>query len=148
MLFIAVKFSLLLLLLLSLHFTWMCYSRPVFIWVFRHTNFHRLFRWTLHLNWIFEDILSYRTLHEHHMYFQPRSCVKWFCDFFVKFLVPSANKAKHFRSKKFSLHFTVPKKVLKDSQLNHFFPLFPFDSPWKHQKTSGFVMFLGGIRRK
>ena len=26
-------------------------------------------------------------------------------------------------------------------------PLVPFDTPKKHQKTTGFLMFLGGIER-
>ena len=29
--------------------------------------------------------------------------------------------------------------------LTHFMPLVSFDTPWKHQKTSGFPMFSGGI---
>ena len=31
--------------------------------------------------------------------------------------------------------------------LTHFMPLVYFDTPWKHQKTSGFQMFLGDIKR-
>ena len=26
-------------------------------------------------------------------------------------------------------------------------PLISFDTPWKHQKTGGFMMFSGGIKR-
>ena len=26
-------------------------------------------------------------------------------------------------------------------------PLISFDTPWKHQKTRGFMMFSGGIKR-
>ena len=29
--------------------------------------------------------------------------------------------------------------------ITHFQPMFPFYTPWKHQKTSGFLMFAGGI---
>ena len=32
-------------------------------------------------------------------------------------------------------------------ELTHFVPLISFDTPWKHQKTSGFLMFSGGITR-
>ena len=28
--------------------------------------------------------------------------------------------------------------------LTHFMPLISFDTPWKHQKNSGFLMFSGG----
>ena len=31
--------------------------------------------------------------------------------------------------------------------LIHFMPLISFDTPWKHQKTSGFLMFSGGMKR-
>ena len=31
--------------------------------------------------------------------------------------------------------------------ISHFMPLTSFDTPWKHQKTSGFLMFSGGIKR-
>ena len=31
--------------------------------------------------------------------------------------------------------------------LTHFMPLVSFCIPWKHQKTSGFLMFSGGIER-
>ena len=31
--------------------------------------------------------------------------------------------------------------------LTHFMPLISFDIPCKHQKTSGFLMFSGGIKR-
>ena len=31
--------------------------------------------------------------------------------------------------------------------LTHFMPVISFYTPWKHQKTSGFLMFLGGIER-
>ena len=31
------------------------------------------------------------------------------------------------------------------SNLTHFQPVFHFYAPWKHQKTSGFLMFSGGI---
>ena len=31
--------------------------------------------------------------------------------------------------------------------LTHFMSLISFDTPWKHQKTSGFLMFSGGIKR-
>ena len=30
--------------------------------------------------------------------------------------------------------------------LTYFIPLFSFYTPWKHQKTPGFLMFLGGIK--
>ena len=33
------------------------------------------------------------------------------------------------------------------SVITHFMPLISFDTPWKHQKTSGFLMFSGGIKR-
>ena len=31
--------------------------------------------------------------------------------------------------------------------LTHFMPLISFDTPWKHQKTRGFLMFSVGIKR-
>ena len=31
--------------------------------------------------------------------------------------------------------------------LTHFMPLISFDTPWKHQKTRGFLMFSGGLKR-
>ena len=31
--------------------------------------------------------------------------------------------------------------------LTHFMPLISFDTPWKHQKTRGFLMFSGYIKR-
>ena len=31
--------------------------------------------------------------------------------------------------------------------LTHFMPLVSFDTPWKHQKTSDFFMFSGGVER-
>ena len=34
-----------------------------------------------------------------------------------------------------------------DSCLTHFMPLISFDTPLKHQKTSGFLMFSGVIKR-
>ena len=33
------------------------------------------------------------------------------------------------------------------SLLTHFMPLVSLYTPWKHQKTSGFLIFLGGIER-
>ena len=30
--------------------------------------------------------------------------------------------------------------------LTHFMPLISFDTPWKHQKTSGLQTFSGGIK--
>ena len=32
--------------------------------------------------------------------------------------------------------------------LIHFWIMFPFHNPWKHQKTWGFLVFSGGIKRK
>ena len=32
-------------------------------------------------------------------------------------------------------------------KLTHFMPLISFHTPWKHQKTRGFLMFSGGIKR-
>ena len=31
--------------------------------------------------------------------------------------------------------------------LTHFMPQVSFNTPWKHQKTFGFLMFSGGIER-
>ena len=31
-------------------------------------------------------------------------------------------------------------------KLTHFWPIFPFYTPWKHQKTKDFLVFSGGIR--
>ena len=31
--------------------------------------------------------------------------------------------------------------------LTHFMPLVSFDTPWKHQRTKGFLMFSGGIEK-
>ena len=33
------------------------------------------------------------------------------------------------------------------SVLTHFMPLISFDTPWKHQKTRGFLILSGGIKR-
>ena len=33
------------------------------------------------------------------------------------------------------------------THLTHFMPLISFDTPWKHQNTSGFLIFSGGIKR-
>ena len=30
--------------------------------------------------------------------------------------------------------------------ITHFWPMFPFHTPWEYQKTFGFLMFSGGIR--
>ena len=30
--------------------------------------------------------------------------------------------------------------------LTHFWPMFPFYTPWKQQKTKGFLVFSGGIK--
>ena len=30
--------------------------------------------------------------------------------------------------------------------LTHFWPVFPFYTPWKHQKTKGFLVFSGGMK--
>ena len=38
--------------------------------------------------------------------------------------------------------------ILMISVLIHFMPLVSFYTPWKHQKTRCFVMFLGGNRKK
>ena len=35
----------------------------------------------------------------------------------------------------------------KETKLIHFMPLVSFYTPSKHQKTFGFLMFLGGIER-
>ena len=32
------------------------------------------------------------------------------------------------------------------SKLTHFRQIFPFYTPWKHQKTKGYLMFSGGIK--
>ena len=32
-------------------------------------------------------------------------------------------------------------------KLTHFMPMISFDTPWKHQKTRGFLMFSGSIKR-
>ena len=37
--------------------------------------------------------------------------------------------------------------VSKCNSLTYFRPMFPFYTPWNHQKTSGFVTFSGGIER-
>ena len=34
-----------------------------------------------------------------------------------------------------------------EGMLTHFVPLISFDTLWKHQKTSGFLMFSRGIKR-
>ena len=31
-------------------------------------------------------------------------------------------------------------------RLTLLFPMFPFDSPWKRQKTKGFLTFWGGLK--
>ena len=31
------------------------------------------------------------------------------------------------------------------SDINHFLPMFPFDTQWKHHKTVGFLMFSLGV---
>ena len=37
-------------------------------------------------------------------------------------------------------------KSEKDLCLTHFWPMFLFYTPWKHQKTKGFLVFSGGIK--
>ena len=32
--------------------------------------------------------------------------------------------------------------------LTHFMPQISFDTPWKHQKSSGFLMYLGGYEKR
>ena len=32
--------------------------------------------------------------------------------------------------------------------ISYFLPIFSFYTPWKHQKTKGFVVLLGGIKCK
>ena len=44
-----------------------------------------------------------------------------------------------------SLESKTPFSVL--NALTHFMPLVSFYTAWKHQKTSGFLMFSGGIER-
>ena len=43
----------------------------------------------------------------------------------------------------------LQKNPMTDSKtlLTHFMPLISFDTPWKYQKTKGFMMFSGGIKR-
>ena len=31
-------------------------------------------------------------------------------------------------------------------KLAHFWQVFQFYTPWKHQKTKGYVLFLGGVK--
>ena len=47
---------------------------------------------------------------------------------------------------------SVRKKILQSlpwniTKLKYFIPLISFDTPWKHQKTSGFLIFSEGIKR-
>ena len=51
-------------------------------------------------------------------------------------------------SKKFSFHFISSfQTIMNTKSLTHFMPLISFDTPWKRPKTSGFLIFLGGIKR-
>ena len=44
-------------------------------------------------------------------------------------------------------NFDLTLENLKICTLTHFIPLISFDTPWKHQKTRGFRMFSGAIKR-
>ena len=39
------------------------------------------------------------------------------------------------------------KAIWPKFRLTHFMQLASFDTPWKHQKTIGFLMFSGGAER-
>ena len=39
------------------------------------------------------------------------------------------------------------KNLMSKEILTHFMPLISFDNPWKHQKTSDFLIFSRGIKR-
>ena len=43
----------------------------------------------------------------------------------------------------YSLTHFVPVFFLECSSLTRFWPVFPFYTPWKHQKTKGFLLFSG-----
>ena len=38
-------------------------------------------------------------------------------------------------------------KIIKKILVNPFYATISFYTPWKHQKTKGFLMFFGGIER-
>ena len=44
------------------------------------------------------------------------------------------------------IFMNVQKDYFIKKQLTHFRPMFPFYTPWKHQKTFGFLVFSGGIK--
>ena len=57
---------------------------------------------------------------------------------------------KHDRYFKYNVYYKVRCNIqlfVSSSGLTHFMPLVPFDTPWKHQKTSGFLMCSGGFER-
>ena len=43
--------------------------------------------------------------------------------------------------------YQITTEYLTGISLTHFMPLVPFYIPWKHQKTSDFLMFSVGIER-
>ena len=50
-------------------------------------------------------------------------------------------------SSRLNLILAAPLKVTPlNIQLTHFWPMFSFYTPWKHQKTLGFLVFSGGIK--
>lgn len=128
-----------------------------FYWVFFHTNFHRLFQWTPHVNWIYSKTFIcgiYRTLYEH-MCFQSRSCVS--SDFVIS-LWNSSSPApikrnilgrKTFTSLNKKKKESVKKawKFIKKISVKPFFFTVPLWFPMKHQKTSGNQKRLMGRNR-
>ena len=64
--------------------------------------------------------------------------------------LPKVNTIKHLNFNLVSLLFTFNLFNLFNltfSTLTHFNPLISFYTPWKHQKTRGFLIFSGGIKR-
>ena len=41
---------------------------------------------------------------------------------------------------------SVNQNLTRTCKLTHFWSMFPFDTPWRHQKTLGFLMFSGDIK--
>ena len=67
-----------------------------------------------------------------------------------KGLQPFFNLANSFmntvQSKRFDEHFKDCKYIICWNSLSYFWPMFPFYTPWKHQKTRGFTVFSGSIK--
>ena len=61
------------------------------------------------------------------------------------FVSKTKSRMIYFNVKKFIWYWVDLVSSVVSSVLIHFQPMFHFYTPWKHQKTGGFLMFSGGI---